>query len=688
VSQDASVITPWGLMPASMLRQAGPDEFVPYVPTATPQISGTAGYITDARWTASSSPITLMQATFVVPPPPSTSSTQLLYLFPGLQNSTPGGFIVQPILQWGNNRVFGGPYWLIANWKADGSGGAVTSSQITVTPGTVLTARVTFTGGTYNYTCSFVGYPSIDLNVSVPSLLDQTIVAFEAYDSTTAAVLTDCAQYPNTDFTEFSSIAVQVSGAAVTPAWTPRVYQSGCGQASVINSPSDISLYYRDAVSSVAGSSNWWSWGSPGGGSYAPSWLGRTCTNTTPAYTPDRMALPMLGAADFFQIWGYQSGAGAAITLASQILVWGDGTVPNYNSPTPYQTKWGQQIPWTPPVAGFPNGTPPSLCPPTKLTYPDAIGVQVVQTTGGTVWIKPDNTVWAVGKNVNGEFGIGEAAGTYHATPVQLTGLPPIQKIFGWDSAGTTNTMGGLFALDTSGRLWYAGNNTWGMDGGAFNTGNKLSWGLVAGLSGTVAELCVTNRAASGTTTNIGASAVALMADGTVVIWGRNLIGAASASLFAPSALSGVSNIKQIFASYPGGGTGTVFLLNSSGQLSGIGRDLNNLLLGGGDHYSLPPVALNIGGKTISRLMTAGWQTAAMFVVTTDAQLWGWGYTDYLFGQGSGAPPINSVVAPRVVYASYFNGLALEVSVMGELAIFCRTPAPVVAGTNQVSIVG
>lgn len=54
---------------------------------------------------------------WVVPTAPQTQTTQVIYLFPGLDwHYGPYGSIIQPVLLWGNNGFYGGNYWSLSSW--------------------------------------------------------------------------------------------------------------------------------------------------------------------------------------------------------------------------------------------------------------------------------------------------------------------------------------------------------------------------------------------------------------------------------------------------------------------------------------------------------------------------------------------------------------------------------------------
>jgi len=210
-----------------------------------PQVPALAsGWITYAFWqNATGHPISSFATTWVVPPAPRTQSGQLIYLFNGIQNSS---MIYQPVLQWGSNGAFGGNYWCVASWYADGQTGQAThSTPVQVNPGQVLVGIMTLTGqaGTqFSYNCQFQGIANTSLPISNQQELTWCAETLEAYN------LTQCSDYPNADLTAFRSIAIQTG--AVTPAvvWTPQTDHADCGQHTIVvsnaNPGGEVDLYY------------------------------------------------------------------------------------------------------------------------------------------------------------------------------------------------------------------------------------------------------------------------------------------------------------------------------------------------------------------------------------------------------------------------------------------------------------
>jgi hypothetical protein len=73
----------------------------------------TGGWVEDANYYYAT--ISEFTGSWTVPSPPSADDNQLIYLFIGTEDFSTTD-IIQPVLQWGNNGYFGGPYWTMASW--------------------------------------------------------------------------------------------------------------------------------------------------------------------------------------------------------------------------------------------------------------------------------------------------------------------------------------------------------------------------------------------------------------------------------------------------------------------------------------------------------------------------------------------------------------------------------------------
>lgn len=151
-----------------------------------------ANWITYGGWTnATGRPITKFVTTWEVPPAPATQSSQLLYLFNGIEPAD-GQVIVQPVLQWGDsgadedgqNRT--GAFWTVASWIVGGPDDSATHTpHVRVNAGDMLVGTVTLAGRSaagFVYNCEFQGLAGTTLVTSAVSELIWCIETLEAYE--------------------------------------------------------------------------------------------------------------------------------------------------------------------------------------------------------------------------------------------------------------------------------------------------------------------------------------------------------------------------------------------------------------------------------------------------------------------------------------------------------------------------
>jgi hypothetical protein len=226
-------------------------------PGPTPALPDIA-WIENSQWrNGGANPIISFTTSWIVPPAPTSDDSQTVFLFNGLQPDD-AAHILQPVLQWGSSGAGGGKYWSIANWYADGQGGtAVNSSVIQVAPGTVLTGVITCTQQTatgFDYTCKFVGYPSIDVSVTDAPQLTWAFETLECYGSDFTKPLTQCSDYPPTPLTAMYGIEIKTgtpgtAGTDATIEWSAVTNFTDCGQSCEIvsnDSPGGaVYLYYK-----------------------------------------------------------------------------------------------------------------------------------------------------------------------------------------------------------------------------------------------------------------------------------------------------------------------------------------------------------------------------------------------------------------------------------------------------------
>jgi hypothetical protein len=228
-----------------------PGNVAPAPPGVAPAFG--SGWITYAWWTnATGTPLSYFSTTWVVPDPPASQSGQVIFLFPGIQNST---MIYQPVLQWGQSAAGGGNYWAVASWYVDGQGGlAYHSALVPVNPGDTLVGVMTLTGQSgsgFSYNCEFQGIPKASLAISNVEQLTWLAETLEVYGITKAS------DYPEAALTEMENISISTGSTHPAVTWTVTNAVTDTGQHTVVESNSStagvIDLnYYGDQAN--------WAW--------------------------------------------------------------------------------------------------------------------------------------------------------------------------------------------------------------------------------------------------------------------------------------------------------------------------------------------------------------------------------------------------------------------------------------------
>jgi hypothetical protein len=197
-----------------------------------------ANWITAADWTnTTGTPITRLTTTWVVPPPPPKPSSQLIYLFNGLEPAD-GSYILQPVLQWGDygkdsdGQQRTGPFWTAASWLVGGpTNAAWHSPHVRVNPGDVLVGSISLVSQTaagFFYTAEFVGLPDtlfanagIDRPLPELTWCCQTLEAYELEGNRHPPYDLDSGlEYPNADSVALRSISVTTANApGAGPYW-------------------------------------------------------------------------------------------------------------------------------------------------------------------------------------------------------------------------------------------------------------------------------------------------------------------------------------------------------------------------------------------------------------------------------------------------------------------------------------
>ncbi|GAM09006.1 ultraviolet-B receptor UVR8 [Geobacter sp. OR-1] len=282
--------------------------------------------------------------------------------------------------------------------------------------------------------------------------------------------------------------------------------------------------------------------------------------------------------------------------------------------------------------------------------------------------LKNDGTVWAWGRNLEGELGTGSFT-EMNTTAVKVNGLSGVVAIASGDMH--------CLALKSDGTVWAWGANGYGQlgNGGSVNSscpvqvsgltqivaitagsyhsaalrsdGTVLTWGYNA--NGQLGDGTTESRNTPVVVTGIGAATrisagsnhmLAIMADGTVRSWGWNTYGqlgdGSTQDRRTPAQVYGLSGVRTIAAGY-----GHSLAVKSSGQVVAWGNNGYGRLGDGTSGQQTYPAQV-IGFGTPAALSVGHYHSA---VVTGDGSVWTWGRNSE--GQlGDGTTLMKSVPAP------------------------------------------
>jgi hypothetical protein len=220
-----------------------------------------ANWITAAWLDMAGTSIRSFSTSWKVPAAPVKQSSQLLYLFSGMEPAN-ASTIIQPVLQWGDsgpdedgkNRT--GKFWIAASWIVPAPDGhTYHTPHVRVSPGDSLAGAVTLikkSTGECIYVCEFKGLAGTRfLTPAIPELVwcVETLEAYELNGSANPPYdLGSVAEYPAAKFTSFDAINVLIDGTPSNASWTASDYETKFGEHTsvVVNSSknAEIQIHY------------------------------------------------------------------------------------------------------------------------------------------------------------------------------------------------------------------------------------------------------------------------------------------------------------------------------------------------------------------------------------------------------------------------------------------------------------
>ncbi len=271
------MITPGGPRSRSKVHLVAPNETLTVAKSIETTIKSSkqagrpdqANWITAAWLDMSATSVKSFSTSWKVPDAPTSASSQLLYLFSGMEPAN-ASTIVQPVLQWGNsgpdedgkNRT--GKFWTVASWIVPAPDGhTYHTPHVRVNPGESLVGVVTpvkKSAGSWVYACEFQAIAGTKfLTPPIPELT-WCVEALEAYELSGGMSppydLNSPSEYPGTKFTAFEAIHVLADGKPSAAEWTVSNYQTKFGEHTEITANSSangsVRVYYgADAAPGV-----------------------------------------------------------------------------------------------------------------------------------------------------------------------------------------------------------------------------------------------------------------------------------------------------------------------------------------------------------------------------------------------------------------------------------------------------
>ncbi len=242
------------------------------------------GWIEYALYGLSGDTYGYLLADWEVPDDPSGySGNKLYYTFPGLQG---GGYILQPVLQYGDNGAFGGSYWTLASWSCDDGQDCNYSTPISASAGDDIRGSVE-ASDCANRVCDWtIITRNVTTQTQTTRVYEDTLIYATAFGGAVEVNdITACSQYPEYGVS-YTSIALKdEDGNSVTPTWTDVVASGLSPECNfdVASTSSTVDFDHYGSLSALISGSDevapeedcaWQAW--PGGGiaPYSYDWWG------------------------------------------------------------------------------------------------------------------------------------------------------------------------------------------------------------------------------------------------------------------------------------------------------------------------------------------------------------------------------------------------------------------------------
>jgi len=199
-------------------------------------------------WTEATSKtaVTSLRGNWMVPQAPSQASSQLLYLWNGVEPSD-NSAVLQPVLQWGPSPAGGGAYWGLASWYVSSTHGSYHTSVMQVKTGDKLFGELSNTKGNTWFVNG--GVKGGSKNVSFTRDVSTDPAYTFACNTLEMYSLSSCKDYPPDPCT-FAGIDWKTKTEGETLIWTPKTQSPITCQEKATSTGADNTVIHWNGISS------------------------------------------------------------------------------------------------------------------------------------------------------------------------------------------------------------------------------------------------------------------------------------------------------------------------------------------------------------------------------------------------------------------------------------------------------
>ena len=274
-----------------------------------------------------------LETEWIVPDDPLGSYTgqRVYYAFPGLSSIE---YIIQPVLSYGYNGVYGGSHWKLSSWHCDDGDNCTNSTPISASAGDTIRGTVfsqdcdedecLWVVSTENLTTEFFTFLYIWDTWDYPIAYGGVV---EVYD------ISECSQYPRDGVSFYDTVLENENGSPVLPSWSEIVapnldpacdfdVEATSASADLYHNPPQLTVDIDGPTYvSQRGTYEWEADVSGGIGNYTYQWYYRTNHTEGCTYITDYVSGGTSDSMEaYIQVPGYRQQIWLRVTSGDQIV--------------------------------------------------------------------------------------------------------------------------------------------------------------------------------------------------------------------------------------------------------------------------------------------------------------------------------------------------------------------------------